>query len=89
MAADNSKNQCQYWVKEVQCVHWNLDSSVCSFESTDEYEEFKVLPDLYKTCNFLGTATNCSHFDPGENSKEYRCILPDPSRHVGNYKTFR
>ncbi len=87
MAADNSKNQCQYWVKEVQCVHWNLDSSVCSFESTDEYEEFKVLPDLYKTCNFLGTATNCSHFDPGENSKEYRCILPDPSRHVGNYKT--
>lgn len=71
------KNKCQYWVDDpVQCSYWDNDAGLCGYS-----DESTTFPTKFPKCNRIGTDDSCSHYT-GEGTA-FRCILPDPSRHVG------
>jgi hypothetical protein len=93
-------NKCQYWSihEPLQCIHWDEESTVCSFaenkikEAAESGETIGLsdisLPNKAPYCNLIGTHLGCTHYEsssPG--SKKPRCILPDPERHICNRET--
>lgn len=78
-------NICQYWYDEpVVCGYWDVDAVKCTYEEEDDDGNI-IRGDYYPYCNLLGTSANCSKYD-GSGTK-FRCVLPDPRRHVCNRKT--
>jgi len=93
-------NKCQYWSihEPLQCIHWDNDNTVCSFtenkikEAAESGETIDlsdiVLPNKAPYCNLIGTHLGCTQYEsPSTGSKEPRCILPDPGRHICNRET--
>jgi len=76
-------NKCQYWIEDepVQCANWDESSQTCVFEPSSADDAASHAP----YCNGIGTATSCNKYD-GTGTKA-RCVLPDPSRQVGNRQT--
>ena len=76
-----SKNKCQYWVNEpIVCEYWDEVNQVCIYapQSASDADAASRAP----YCNRIGTDASCDQYT-GDGSKQYRCILPDPNRHVG------
>lgn len=77
-----SKNVCQYWVKDSSvCSYWDDKNQICEYPESSAYDG-KTGASRYPNCNAIGTAADCSKYkSTGDDA--YRCVLPDPSRHVG------
>jgi len=77
-----SKNTCQYWVNEpVVCKYWDDEKQVCVYTPKSASDADAATRAPY--CNGIGTDVSCDQYS-GDGSTEYRCILPDISRQVGN-----
>ena len=74
---DVEKNICQYWQENEPsvCSNWNTETNKCNLSDAS----------YYPRCNYIGTQTKCDKYD-GVGTAPI-CVLPDPSRHVGNRKT--
>ena len=72
-------NVCQYWVEDpVVCTHWDYDSELCVYELINAEDS---MPSAFPLCNHIGTRSECTKYEG--TGVASRCILPDPSRHVG------
>lgn len=77
-----AKNPCKYWSTEepATCAYWNEEHTICEYTTADG-----TLATLAPYCNMLGTADFlCRQYEPSEDIKANRCILPDPLRHITN-----
>jgi hypothetical protein len=93
---DNDKwLKCQYWQLTHTCKFWDFDNNECAYEPPDN-EEVPIYPEAKPFCDFIGTLDVCSFFtidtqeDQGEDipvEPKYRCVLPAPRTHIGNYVT--
>jgi hypothetical protein len=83
-------NPCQYWYEEPSvCKYWHDDIHVCSYYEDNGFEEADLCARTritYPFCNNIGTNIKCQAYKAAGSTK-YRCILPDPTRHVHNVKT--
>jgi len=76
-------NICQYWsidnggnpTEPARCTYWNNDTFKCTNSSAP----------YYPYCNLLGTQIKCATYSGTGFQK--MCVLPDPSRSVGNRAT--
>jgi len=76
-------NKCQYWIEKepIQCIHWNVADTICTFEKETTSiiggveTTFVQKGDLYPYCNYIGTAkfscTTYANTPPSE-------ALPNP-----------